>query len=170
MRLFKTEQLATAGFMAALVMVGTLIIQIPTPTEGYIHIGDSMVYLCGILLGPVLGSLAAAIGSAAADLISGYTIYAPATFLIKGVEALVTGACFYAVKKKSDSLWRITAASLCGICLGGLLMVSGYLAYETFLYGFPTAVLSMVANITQAAGGGLLALPLILTLQKYKRY
>jgi len=40
-------------------------------------------------------------------------------------------------------------------------MVVGYLAYETFLYGFPTAVVGVAANITQAVGGAVLAFPLL---------
>lgn len=166
----KTKQLAAAGFMAALVMVGTLIIQVPTPAKGYIHIGDSLVYLSGILLGPVMGSLAAAIGSALADLTSGYAIYAPATFLIKGIDALVTGYCYYALTQKNTSLLINAIASVIGMVLGGSIMVVGYLGYETILYGFATAVLSMAANTIQAAGGGLLALPLILTLKKLHRH
>ena len=56
------KQLTISGLMAALVLVGTMLIQVPTPTKGYIHIGDSMVYLSGVLLGPIAGSIAAALG------------------------------------------------------------------------------------------------------------
>ena len=170
MRTIGTKQLATAGFMAALVMVGTLIIQIPTPAKGYIHLGDSLVYLCGIILGPIMGSFAAAIGSALADLVSGYAIYAPVTFLIKGIDALITGFCYYALTKKKTALPMTVLGSIVGIVLGGSVMVGGYLGYETFLYGFPTAFLIMIRNITQEAGGGLLDLPLIFTLKKLIRH
>lgn len=170
MRTISTRQLATTGFMAALVMVGTLIIQIPTPAKGYIHLGDSLVYLCGIILGPVMGCFAAAVGSALADLVSGYAIYTPVTFLLKGLDAFLAGYFYYAITKKNPSLLRTVLGSIVGIVLGGSVMVGGYLGYETFLYGFPTAFLSMIPNITQAAGGGLLALPLILTLKKLIRH
>lgn len=166
MRNFKAKQLAISGFMAALVMIGTMIIQIPTPAKGYIHIGDSMVYLSGILLGPIAGSLAAAIGSALADLFSGYIIYAPATFIIKGLDALAIGCCYHALTKETTSLLKKIWSFILGFILGGSIMVGGYLIYETFLYGFPTALLSMAANITQAVGSAILALPLLLTLNK----
>ena len=39
-----------AALMAALTTVATMIIRIPTPTQGYIHLGDGMVLLCGALL------------------------------------------------------------------------------------------------------------------------
>jgi uncharacterized membrane protein len=166
MGIFKTKQLATAGLMAALVMVGTMIIQVPTPAKGYIHIGDSLVYLSGVLLGPLLGALAAAVGSTLADLFSGYSIYAPATFVIKGLDALIVGYCYHTFTKTTASLVKKFLGFILSFILGGSIMVGGYLAFETFLYGFPTAVLSMVANITQAVGGGFLALPLILSLEK----
>ena len=164
---FKTKQLAVTGLMTALVIIGTMIIQIPTPTKGYIHIGDSMVYLCGFLLGPLAGFLAASTGSAMADLFSGYGIYAPATFFIKGFEALIVAYCyqFFQKKAKSSTIRKITG-SILGIIIGGTIMVLGYLTYETYLYGYPTALVGVAANITQAIGGGILAFPLNLALEK----
>ncbi len=58
--------------MAALTCIATMIIHIPTPGLGYIHFGDGMVLLSGILLGPLYGSLSAGIGSMLADVFSGY--------------------------------------------------------------------------------------------------
>ena len=62
------RKLVLAALLAALTAVATMIIRIPTPTQGYIHLGDGMVLICGILLGPGLGALAAGIGSMMADL------------------------------------------------------------------------------------------------------
>ncbi|HHY06015.1 MAG TPA: ECF transporter S component [Clostridia bacterium] len=168
MKKIKTKQLAITGLMAALTMMGTMIIQIPTPTKGYLHLGDSLVYLSGILLGPLVGALAAGIGSTLADVFSGYGIYAPATFIIKSLDALVVGYCYKAIASKTNSLIKKTISFILGIILGGSIMVSGYLAYETFLYGFPAALLGGVPlNITQAIGGGVLALPLMFALEKF---
>ncbi|MGI6588122.1 MAG: ECF transporter S component [Peptococcia bacterium] len=168
MKKFNTKQLAVSGLMTALIMVGTMIIQIPTPTKGYLHLGDSLVYLSGILLGPLVGALAAGIGSTLADVFSGYGIYAPATFVIKSFDALIVGYCYKALAPKTNSLIKKTISFIIGIILGGSVMVSGYLAYETFLYGFPTALLGGVPlNITQAVGGGILALPLMIALEKF---
>jgi uncharacterized membrane protein len=163
-----TRQLASGGLMAALVVIGTMVIQIPTPTRGYIHIGDSMVYLCGIFLGPWVGGLAAAIGSLLADVFSGYGIYAPATFLIKGIDALAVGYCYKMIAFKDSTVIKKNIAFIVAFLIGGTIMVLGYLAYETLLYGFPIAVLGIVGNITQAVGGGVLALPLVLVLERVK--
>ena len=71
------RKLVLAALLAALTAVATMIIRIPTPTQGYIHLGDGMVLICGILLGPGLGALAAGIGSMMADLIGGYMAWVP---------------------------------------------------------------------------------------------
>jgi uncharacterized membrane protein len=42
------------------------------------------------ILGP-FAAISAAIGSALADLIVGYSLYMPATFLIKGLMGLISG-------------------------------------------------------------------------------
>ncbi|MCR4442681.1 MAG: ECF transporter S component [Peptococcaceae bacterium] len=168
MKRFDSKQLAGAGLMAALVMVGTMLVQVPTPTKGYIHVGDSMVYLSGILLGPAAGALASAVGSLLADVFSGYGIYAPATFFIKGLDALAAGLCYRLLVSSESLCSRKLLAFGAAVLAGGAVMVSGYLAYETFLYGFGTAVLGVPANITQAAGGGILAAPLLLALDRMK--
>ena len=67
----KTRTIILAALLAALTTVATMIIRIPTPTLGYIHLGDGLVLLCGILLGPGLGAVAAGIGSMLADLFGG---------------------------------------------------------------------------------------------------
>lgn len=165
MRTINARQLVTAGLMAALVTIGTMIIQVPTPTKGYIHAGDTLVYLCGILLGPWIGALAAATGSLFADIFSGYGIYAPATFVIKGLDALVVGYLYHMLVKEGNIPGKLLALVL-AVLVGGSVMVAGYLAYETALYGMATALLGIPGNITQAAGGGLLAAPLLIALDK----
>lgn len=153
--------------MAALVLVGTMLVQVPAPTKGYIHIGDSMVYLCGIMLGPVTGALAAGTGSLLADVFSGFGIYAPATFFIKALDALAVGCCYNLFTSGRSKRQNRLAGYTSGVVAGGTIMVAGYLAYETFLYGFPTAVLGVAGNIAQAAGGAALAFPLVLALERF---
>lgn len=166
MNKISVKQLTISGLMAALVLVGTMLIQVPTPTKGYIHIGDSMVYLSGILLGPVAGSIAAAMGSMLADLFSGYGIYAPVTFVVKGLDALMVGFIYHKITSKDSSNVKKLMGFGFSVVFGGAIMVLGYLAFEIVLYGWPVAVLGVVGNITQAIGGGVLAAPLMLALDK----
>ena len=84
----KLRKLVFAAVLAAFVCVATMIIRIPTPTKGYVNLGDCIVLVSGWLLGPVYGGAAAGIGSMFADIISGYFTYAPATLIIKALMAV----------------------------------------------------------------------------------
>ena len=78
----ETKKLTLTGLMTAAVTVATIAIIIPVPyTGGYIHAGDSMIFLSVLLLGWKRGAFAAGVGSALADILSGYTMWAPATLL-----------------------------------------------------------------------------------------
>ena len=83
-----TKKIVMTALFSALTCVATMIIKIPSPLKGYINLGDCIVLLAGWMLSPVYGFIAAGLGSALADLFSGYVIYVPATFLIKGLMAI----------------------------------------------------------------------------------
>lgn len=100
----KTRHMVMSALLAALTTAATMVIRIPTPTLGYIHLGDSMVLICGILLGPGLGAAAAGIGSMLADLFSGFTAWAPGTFAIKALTALVGGESLPPLPEAGTSL------------------------------------------------------------------
>ena len=69
------KKLVFIAMMAALTCAATMVIRIPTPgTGGYIHPGDALVVLSGVLLGPLGGFLAGGLGSALADLAAGYVL------------------------------------------------------------------------------------------------
>jgi uncharacterized membrane protein len=155
-----------ASLFAAMVTVGTLVIQVPTPTKGYIHIGDTLVYLSGILLGNVFGFLAAALGSFLADFISGYLIYAVPTFMIKGLDALAVGLIYRTLSKNTDKMSIKIVHFAVAISVGTIIMVGGYYIFESALYGYKAALLGVLPNIVQGIGGGALALPILMALEK----
>ena len=64
----KLKKLCLCAMLAAITCVATMI-SLPIGANGYIHVGDSAVLSCAYLLGPVLGSICAAVGSALADLL-----------------------------------------------------------------------------------------------------
>lgn len=137
----KTKKIVFSALLASLVCVATMVIKIPSPLSGYINLGDGVVLLCGWLLGPVYGFLAAAVGSALADLFYGYMVYVPATFLIKGAVALI--ACVLS-KKTKKIISAIVAEAV---------MVAGYYIFEGFLYGFGASLVNVVPNVVQATAG-----------------
>lgn len=144
------KKLILAALFAALSCVATMSIRIPTPgTSGYIHPGDAIVILSGVILGPVWGFLAGGIGSALSDLIGGYFIYVPITFVIKGLVALAAGLLYQKIGKNQKS--RYIAVILGGVA-DIILVAGGYFVCEFFIYGAGAAA-SIPANIIQGVGG-----------------
>ena len=146
----KLHLLTLAGVFTALTAVGTLFIQIPTPTKGYINLGDCFVNLSAWILGGAYGAAAAGIGSALADLISGYAIYAPATLIIKALMAVASYQIYHKLSEKSDSFRsRLLAASV-----AELIMLLGYAVFDLILYhSLATAVFGMGSSVVQGIAG-----------------
>jgi len=88
----KARLVSSTALSTALVFVATASISIYIPaTRGYFNLGDSMIFLTALLFGPLVGCVAGGLGSMLSDLFLGYTVYAPATLVVKGVEGLLTG-------------------------------------------------------------------------------
>ena len=155
----KTQSMIMASMLAALTCAATMVVKIPSPLHGYINLGDCIVLLSGWLLGPVYGFCAAGIGSALADLFSGYLVYAPATFAIKGLMA-VTAFALWQHRKSASAL-------VVGGVAAELLMVAGYLAFESILYGFVPSLANVPANGVQGIAGVLFGVILMKALEKH---
>ena len=154
-----TRTLVVAALMAAMTCTCTMIVKIPIPaTGGYINLGDGMVLLSGIVLGPVYGGLSAGLGSALADLLSGYALWAPATFVLKGLMAVVVSLMIKTCAKATFT--RTLSAGL----LAEFIMVAGYFGYETVIINLTGALVGLAGNAIQGVGGIVVAmifLPLI---------
>lgn len=128
-----TKKLVIGALMAALTCIATIIIKIPTPTLGYIHLGDGLVLLCGIVLGPLGGALSAGIGSMFADIFSGYASWAPATLIIKALTAFVAGFLFHRMQHRFNGNGAKYLSIILGGIIGEAVMVFGYFVYEAGL-------------------------------------
>ncbi|MBR6627988.1 MAG: ECF transporter S component [Lachnospiraceae bacterium] len=145
----KTKKIVTAALMAALICVATMIIKIPSPLKGYLNLGDGIVLVAGWMLSPAYGFLAAGLGSALADIFSGYVLYAPATFVIKGLMALIAT---YGYKLFHRKVAGLPSRIISGI-LAELTMIGGYFVFEGLLYGFVPALMNIFANAVQSVVG-----------------
>lgn len=144
----QSKKLAFAALFSTLCCVGTVVVAIPLP-NGYFNVGDVFVLLSGWILGPFYGSVAAAVGSSLADVVSGYAIYAPATAVIKGGSALIAYMlCLFfktlIKKERFDFLPRLFSA-----LFAEAFMALGYLLFETCLYGWGGALLALTGNLLQ---------------------
>ena len=161
-----TQKIVTASMLAALCCVATMIIKIPSPLKGYINLGDCIVLLSGWLLSPAYGFAAAGFGSALADVFSGYIVYAPATFVIKGVMAIIAHFCFKGMHNKIGN----TPSKIIGGILAEIEMVLGYFVFEGFLYGFLPSAVNIPANGVQGIAGVIIGLILVKIFEKSKMF
>ena len=156
----KIRKLVLAALLAALVCVATMVVQIPSPMQGYVNLGDCFVLLSGWLLGPWYGGAAAGIGSMLTDLLYGYGYYAPGTFIIKGLDALVAALIF-------NAMGRTNVAAIVSGVVGEAIMVVGYFGYAGLLLGKGIgAAASIPGNLVQAAMGLVIGFVLLKVTQK----
>ena len=115
----KIRTMVTAAVLAALSCVATMVVQIPSPMNGYVNLGDCFVLLSGWLLGPWWGAAAGGIGSMLADLLLGYGHYAPGTLIIKGAMALVAALVLRSTVWKDNVVagaWMmVLVGAVCGL-------------------------------------------------------
>ena len=139
----KLYHLVLAALFAALTYVATNIIHVPIPaTDGYINLGDCVVLLGAFLLGPVYGAAAGGIGSALADILSGYAVFAPGTFAsIAGEAWMVLGYFLY------ESIFLRYGLAAAGSIGGNAIQAVAGVILAAALY----AVLSKVPQIKKAA-------------------
>jgi uncharacterized membrane protein len=129
----------------------TLVIQVPSPMQGYVNLGDCAVLLSAWVLGPLYGGAAAGIGSMLADLLSGYAHYAPGTFAIKLVMAAVAALLFHALRERHAPL---VAAQVVSGLVAEAIMVVGYFAYASLWLGKGlAAAASIPGNLIQGLFG-----------------
>jgi uncharacterized membrane protein len=160
----RTKKIVMAALIASLTCVATMIIKIPSPLKGYINLGDCIVLVAGWMLSPAYAFLAAGLGSALADIFSGYLTYAPATFVIKGLMALIANYGFKFLNKEFGSL---PSRILSGV-LAEIVMILGYFVFEGFLYGFAPSVVNIPANAVQGVAGIIVGTVLIKVFEKSK--
>ncbi len=158
------RRISFGAIAAAIIFVATWVFKIPIPgTQGYVNLGDSMIYFSACLLGPY-ASVAAAIGSAIADLAGGYAIYIPVTIVIKGLMGLVVG-----LMSKKGSFALYAAACI----ISGAIMTIGYALFELPVFGIAYAVTSIPFNLAQWGINVVVAValyPVIIRIQKVTRF
>ena len=150
-------ELMMTGLMAALVMAATSFFRIPVvATNGYIHLGDAMVFLSVMILGRKNGTIAGASGSALADLLGGYVHWAPWTFIIMGVLAFICGTILLAGKDKGENASIVRQAL--AMLAGSVFMMAGYFICQRFMYGTWAAPLAALpGNVIQSSAGIVIA-------------
>lgn len=139
------KNLVLTGLLAAMVFLTTAyILHIPIVGGGYVHLGDTMVYLAAALLPTPYAMAAAAIGGGLADVLTGAAVWAPATIIIKTVMVIPF------TSKKPQLLCLCNGVAP---LFAGIFGVAGYFAAEI-------AIVMLSGGVWQSAfGGAVAALP-----------
>lgn len=151
----KTYKICMADLMAAVVTVFTAFVKFNTGiNNGYLHFGDSMIYLAGCILGPY-GIISSAIGGAIADILAGSAMWAIPTAIIKSLNCVVfVVASNLYIKKKPFRI--VNAYTVPMVVVSGLITIFGYLLAEGLMYSFPTAWTSVPFSCVQALGSAVI--------------
>lgn len=148
MTISKSRKIAAFSIYSALVCVATFI-HVPIPGyKIYFNLGEGAIYTIALLFGGAAGGIAGGLGSALADLILGYPMWAPFTLIIKGIEGLVVGK----IGKKNKAL---------ALTLGASVMIAGYASAAGFLYGLGAMPVEALTDTVQCSVGVLVSIPLV---------
>lgn len=153
----------TAVF-TAMVFVFTAFVNIKLPlgAGGLIHLGNVPLFICAILFGRKSGAVAGALGMAMFDLISGWTAWAPFTFVIVGLMGYFIGVI---TEKRRSLPWYGLS-----FVVAAVIKVVGYYIAEVLLYGnFVAPILSIPGNLIQIAVASVIVLMVIKPIEKPAR-
>lgn len=133
-------------------------LHIPGPSQSYFNLGEVAIYIIALTFGYKAGAIAGSVGSALMDIILGYSLWAPFTFIIKGLEGLIVG------KLAREGSWK---ENLIAILAGGNVMVIGYALTKGILISWPAVLPEVGIDYAQMLIGGLIALPIAQQLNHY---
>ncbi len=151
------------GLLAALTFVAAWAIHIPYGNGGVIHLGDSMIFLSAVLFGGKYAAVSGAIGMTIFDIFSGFSIWAPYTFVIKAVMGLIAGGLANAGGSKGESILKNAA----GMLLGGIWMILGYyIAEAIIIWNIKQPLFSMWGNVVQFSASMAIAFVIIAAVRK----
>lgn len=167
----KTIDIVQISLMAAITFIATSVIHIPT-FMGVLHLGDSIIFLSAILFGRKKAAISSAVGMCLFDLLSGYTMWAPFTLIIKGAMGYIAGTIAYRKNYDGNNFKNnIFAFVIAGIWmiatyyLGGAIILT-FISKEFVLkQALIVSLKDIPTNIFQVVGGIALALPLITALK-----
>lgn len=161
----KTYELIVTAMLIALVFVATLFnIKLPIASNGgLVHLGTTMLFTAAFLFGPKKGAIAGAFGMAIFDLVSGWTLWAPFTFIARGLQGYVVGKISWSNGRNGSSNAMNILATIASVPF----MLAVYYVCEAILYkNWIAPVASIPGNITQNVVGILIAIPLAAVLKR----
>lgn len=110
----------------ALVFVATIVLQVYTPaTRGYFNLGEVAIYIIASLSSPLTAGFAGGVGSAIADLATGYGIFAPGTLAIKFLEGFTVSMIIGLISKRATFKFARVLSIVLALVIGLILAYVG---------------------------------------------
>ncbi len=157
-------RIASLAVLTAVTAVFTFAVRIPVaPTRGYLNLGDVAIYFSAFSFGPLTALVTGGLGTALADLISGYSQFAPISLVVHGLQGLVAG--LIAVRGAAGR-GGFSPYWLLGVAAGLVVMCAGYLVAEAFMFGIGPALVELPGNVLQNVAGALGGVPLALAVRR----
>ncbi len=144
-------KMCCSALFAAVICASIVAVPIPLPGNGYFNLGDCFIIISSLCLGPIWGGLAGGIGASLSDLVLGYGLYAPATFIIKFLMAIVVYFVYKTILKINPRYFFL--ALTLGSLLAEMVMVLGYFVFEIPVLGFAVATANIIGNLIQGCCG-----------------
>lgn len=146
---YSLRTMVLTAVFTALTCCLTMFPQIPIPAaNGYLHFGDSVIYLGAAFLPAPYALIAGALGGALADIFSGYAIWAIPTAIIKALISLP-------ISSKETKI--ASGKNIAMLFLSGIISISGYFIAGAILYqNFVSAVAGLPSSFIQAAGSAII--------------
>ncbi len=165
------RDLVLDGCLIAIVFVSTYLIQFRLPFAsqgGLVHAGNIALFTIAMLFGSRRGAVSGAFGMAIFDLMSGWALWAPFTFVIRGVMGWIIGRLSSSEQMNATKfgIWHTLV-----IAISGVWMIIGYYITEVVLYGnYIVPLNSIFGNISQIVIGVAGAIPLAYTLKHAMKF
>ena len=162
----KVAELAICAVFTALICIFTMFIQIRIfPTEGgMVHIGNVPLFFAAAYFGGKTGAVSGGLGMCLSDLLTGWTLYAPATLIVVGIMGLVFG--MIVDRKPTVSRLLVAVAAVLAIKLAGY-----YLFEAAFVYqNMAAPVVNVPGNTIQILTGAIVAVPVILAVKPVMKH
>ncbi|MDD3902764.1 MAG: ECF transporter S component [Sphaerochaeta sp.] len=147
-------KVAVVAVLTAVVVVFTMMVRIPT-AKGYLNLCDVAICFIAFTFGPWSAFIAAGLGTALADLISGYAQWAPISFIVHGVEGLLVALI---VRQKGDETISAIKKIAAGIVCVTTVSMGYFILSAIFISGFSVAAAEIPGNIAQSGVGVVLGL------------
>lgn len=160
----RTKAIVINSLFIALTLVATMFINLRLPimgNGGLIHMGNVPLFIAAFVYGKKTGAIAGAFGMGLFDLISGWTAWAPFTFVIVGAMGFLAG--MIAEKLPGKRLYVYSFAVFAAL----IVKIVGYYLAEGLLYGnWYAPFFSIPGNLLQVVIAGIIVIPLAERLKK----